>query len=159
MPTTSKSGESMFTAAFMGSGAYVASTIPRLVCLEVVEALRPALRHGSSVTVMRIKTIVDMAVKAMRTMKPRTRSKKHSTNKPIGPIVAVRSTVIGGIVEVSVRANGSRPDIYADGDLRGCYGCTAEKGSCENCKRKHVYFEHHSSTIFKSLKLDYLAPS
>jgi hypothetical protein len=122
--TTSISRESMFTAAIMGSGAYVASAIPRLVCLEVVEALRAALRHRPSVTVMRIKAVVDMAVKAVRTMKPRTSSEKHSANKPIGPIVAVRSAVIWGVVEVSVRAHGSRPDIYADGNLRRRHGCT-----------------------------------
>jgi hypothetical protein len=101
---------------------------------------------------MRIKTVVDMAVKAVRTMKPRTRSQKHSTNKPVGPIVAVRSTVIGGIVEVSVRANGSHPDIYANGNLRRRHGCAAKKGSCENCERKHVYFEHRSSTILQEFQ-------
>jgi hypothetical protein len=125
MPTTSISGESVFSAAFMGSGAYVASPIPRLVGLEVVEALRSALRHRSSITVMRIEPVVDVAVKAVRTMKPRTSSKKHSTNKPIGPIVSVRSTVIRGVVEVSVRAHGRHPDIYADGNLRRRDGCTA----------------------------------
>jgi hypothetical protein len=115
----------MFSGAIMGSGAYVASPIPRLVRVEVVEALRSALRHRPSVTVMRIKTVVDVAVKAVRTMKPRASSQKHSANKPIGPIVAVRSTVIWGIVEISVRAHGSRPDIYADGNLRRRHGCTA----------------------------------
>jgi hypothetical protein len=125
MPTTSISGESMFSGAIMGSGTYVASPIPRLVGVEVVEALRSALRHRSSVTVMRIKAVVDVAVKAVRTMKPWTSSQKHSANKPIGPIVAVRSTVIWGVIEISVRAHGSRPDIYADGNLRRRHGCTA----------------------------------
>jgi hypothetical protein len=124
MSTTSISRESMFAAAVMGSVAYVASPIPRLVCVEVVEALRSALRHRPSVTVMRIIAVVDMAVKAVRTMKPGTRSEKHSANKPIGPIVAVRSAVIGGVVEISVRAHGSHPDIYADGNLRRRHGCT-----------------------------------
>jgi hypothetical protein len=122
--TTPISGEGVFSLSFMGSVAYVASPIPGLVCLEVVEALRSALRHRSSVTVMGIKAVVDVAIKAVMTMKPRTSSEKHSANKPIGPIVAVGSAVIRGVVEVSVRAHGSRPDIYADGNLRRHHGCT-----------------------------------
>jgi hypothetical protein len=117
MRTAPISGEGVFSFPFMDSFAYVASPIPRLVCLEVVEALRPALRHRSNVTVVRIKAVVDMAEKAVRAMKPGTSSKKHPAHKPIGPIVAVRSTVIWGIVEVPVRAHGSRSDVYADGNL------------------------------------------
>jgi hypothetical protein len=117
MPTTPISGEGVFTLRFMASIAYVASSIPRLVSLEVVEALRPPLRHRSSVTVMRIIAVVDMAVKAVRAVKPGASSKKHPANKPIGPIVAVWSTVVWGIVEVPVRTDGSRSDVYADGNL------------------------------------------
>ncbi len=96
----------MFSVPFMASGTYVASPIPCLICLEVVEALRSALRQRSVVTMMRIKAVVDMAVKAVRAVKPWARSNKHPTDKPIGPIIAVRSTVVWGIVEVPVRAHG-----------------------------------------------------
>jgi hypothetical protein len=125
MRSTPISGERVFSLPFMASVAYVASPIPRFVCLEVVEALRPVLRQRSCVTVMRIKAVVDMAEKAVRAVKPGASSKKHPANKPIGPIVAVRSTVIGGIVEVPVRAHGSRSDVYADGNLGLRHGCTA----------------------------------
>ncbi len=125
MATTPISGEGVFSLRFMASVAYVASSIPRLVSLEVVEALRPTLRHRSSVTVMRIKAVVDMAVKAVRAVKPGAGSKKHPAYKPVGPIVAVGSTVIWGIVEVPVRAHGSRSDVYADGNLGLRLRCTA----------------------------------
>jgi hypothetical protein len=125
MRTTPISGERVFSLPFMASVAYVASPIPCLVCLEVVEALSPALRHRSSVTVMRIKSVVDMAEKPVRAVKPGASSKKHPANKPIGPIIAVRSTIIWGIVEVSVRAHGSRSDVYADGNLGWRHRCTA----------------------------------
>jgi hypothetical protein len=124
MRTTPISGEGVFSLPFMGSVAYVASPIPRLVCLEVVEALRPAIWQRSSVTVMRIKAVVDMAEKAARAVKPWASSKKHTANKPIGPIVAVRSTVIWGIVEVPVRTHRSRSDVYADGNLGSRQRCT-----------------------------------
>ena len=115
--TTPISGEGVFSLRFMPSVAYMALPIPRLVPLEVVEALRPALRQRSNVTVMRIKAVVDMAVKAVRAVKPGAGSKKHSAYKPIGPIIAVWSTVIWGIVEVPVWAHGSRSDVYADRNL------------------------------------------
>jgi len=109
----------------MASFAYITSPIPRLVPLKVIEALRSAPRQWSSVTVMRIKAVVDVAEKTVRAVKPGAGSKKHATHKPIGPIVAVRSTVIRGIVEVPVRANRRRSDVYADGNLGWRHGCTA----------------------------------
>jgi hypothetical protein len=115
--TTPISGERVLTPRFMASVAYVSSSISRLVSLEVVEALRPAFRQRSSVTVMRIKPVVDMSVKAVMAMKPRASSKKHPAHKPIRPVVAVRSTVIGGIVEVPVRTHGSHSDVYASLNL------------------------------------------
>ncbi len=125
MATTPISGERVLSLPFMASFAYVASPISRLVCVEVVEALRPALRQRSSVTVMRIKPVIDMSVKAVRAVKPRTCSKKHPANKPIGPVVTVRSTVIRVVVEVSVRTHGSWPDVYANGNLRLRHRCRA----------------------------------
>jgi hypothetical protein len=115
--TTPISGKSVFIPCFMTGVAYVASAIPRLVSLKVVEALRPVLGQRSSVTVVRIITIVHMAVKAVRAMKPRACPKKHSANKPIRPVIAVRSTVIRGVIVVPVWAHGSWSDVYADRNL------------------------------------------
>ena len=125
MRTTPISGEGVFSLAFVASVAYVASPIPRLICLEVVEAPRPTLRQRSNVTVMRIKAVVDMAEKAARSVKPGASSNKQPANKPIGPVITVRSTVIWGIVEVPVRAHGSRSDVYADRDLGMRHGGAA----------------------------------
>jgi hypothetical protein len=125
MPAASKSRERVLSPPFMASIAYVPSSISRLVCLKVVEALRPALRRRSNVTVMRIKAVVDMAVKAVRAVKPGASAKKHSANKPIRPVITVRRTVVWGIVEVSVRTHGSRSDVYANGNLRLRRRCRA----------------------------------
>jgi hypothetical protein len=125
MRTTPISGEGVFSRPVMARVAYVASPIPRFICMEVVEALRPALRHRSSVTVVRIKAVVNMAVKAARAMKPGTSSKKHPANKPIGTIIAVRSTVIWSVVEIPVRAPGSGSDVYADRNLGSRHRCAA----------------------------------
>ena len=125
MPTTPIAGERVLTPALMGSRAYVSSTIPRLVSLEVVEALRPARRQRAIVTVMRIKAVVDMAEKASRSVKPRACSNKYPSNKPIRPVVAIRSAVIRGIVEVSVRTHGSWSDVYVNRDLGLRHRCRA----------------------------------
>lgn len=125
MTTTPVSWERVLSRPFMAGVAYIAAPISRLVRLEVVEALGPALRHRSRVTVMRIKTVINMSVKAVRAMKPRTCSKKHPAHKPVGPIVAVRSTVIRGIVEVSIRTHGSWPDVYTNRNLRLRHRCKA----------------------------------
>ena len=46
------SGQSMFIAAVMARLAFVALTVPRLICVEVVKRLRPALRKRSDVPVI-----------------------------------------------------------------------------------------------------------
>jgi hypothetical protein len=125
VPTTSISGEGVFAPRFMAGIADIASPIPRLVSLEVVEALRPVLGQRSSVPVMRIIAVVDVTIEAARAVKPGTGTKEYPANKPIGPIVAVRSTVIWGIVEVPVRTHGGYPYVYADGNLGWRHGCTA----------------------------------
>ncbi len=160
MATTPISGEGVFSLRFMASVAYVASPIPRLVSLEVVEALRPALGQRPNVTVMRIKAVVDMAEKTVTAVKPGASSEKHPANKPVRPIVAVRSTVIRFIVEVPVRAHGSRSDIYADRNLGLRHRCTAQKGSCESCESKHIDFGHFFSLIsYRVFNLGSLAPA
>jgi hypothetical protein len=79
----------MFTPRVVAGIAYVALTVARFVALEVVERLRPAFRHRSSVTMLRIVAVVDVAVKAARTMKPWTGSDEQPASKPVRTIVAV----------------------------------------------------------------------
>jgi hypothetical protein len=107
----------MFRLGFMAGLAYVTSPIPRLVSLEVVEALRSALRQRSAVTVVRIIAVVHMTVESVIVVKPGACTNEHPASKPIWPVIAVRSAIIRGVVEVSVRAHGRRPHVYADGNL------------------------------------------
>ena len=75
----------MFVGAIVGSVAYVALAIMRLVCLEVVELLCPARGQRSMVPVVRIVAIVDMAIKAVRTVEPGTGSNEHPAENQSGP--------------------------------------------------------------------------
>ena len=115
--TTSVSWEGVLIARFVAGIAYMALAIARFVSLEVVEPLRSTPRQRSSVAIVRVIAVVDVAVKAARAVVPGTGSEKDSADKPVGTIVAVGRTVVGRVVEVAVGASGLRPDTNANGDL------------------------------------------
>jgi hypothetical protein len=113
----------MFGTTIMARVADVTLPIAGLVCVEVVELLLPAPRQRSTVTVMRIIAVVDVAVESVRAVKPGACSNKHPAGKPIGPIVAVGGAVIWRIVEVPVRAHRRHSNV--DGNLGWRDGYTA----------------------------------
>ena len=113
------SGQSVLVAGIVAGIADVAASVARFVSMEVVEALCPAFRQRSNVAVMRIKAVVDVPIKARMAVKPGASSNEYSAKKPVGPVITVRSTIIGSIVEVPVRAHGRWSDVYADRNLGG----------------------------------------
>jgi hypothetical protein len=137
------SGEGVFGAPIMARVAYVALPVPRLVCVEVVELLRPALRDRSGVSVMRIIAVVDVAIKAVMAVKPGTSSNEQPASEPIRPIVAVGRTVIWGIVEVAVGAHRRHSNV--NGNLSRRHGCGAQQSSSESRENKSFRVGHDSS--------------
>ena len=118
MPTAAAiSGQGMLAACFMASIAHIPSSIACFVSMEVVEALRPTIRQGSRVTVTRIEAVVDVSEEAVGAVEPGAGADKHSAQEPIRPVVAVGSTVIGSVVEIAVRTDGSGSDVYANFNL------------------------------------------
>jgi hypothetical protein len=113
----------MFTTTIMARIAYVTLPIASLIRVEVVKRLLSAAGKRSTITVMRIVAVVDVAVEAVRTMKPGTSPNKHSSSKPIGPVVTVGSTVIGSIVEVPIGAHRRHSNV--DGNLGGRHRSSA----------------------------------
>jgi hypothetical protein len=114
----------------MAGVAYVAFSVPRLVSVEVVELRLPAPWQRSIVAVVRVKAVVDVPVKALAPVEPGSSSKKHPAHKPIGPIVAIGSTVIWLIVEVPIGAHRSHSNF--DCNLSSLQGCAAQQGSRQN---------------------------
>jgi hypothetical protein len=110
-------GEGVFTAGLVAGIACVSAAIPRFVSVEVVEPLFSALRYWPSITLTRVIAVIDMAEKAMRAAEPGTGSDENSTIKPVGPVVAIRGAIIGGVVEVAIGASGGRAKVDADRDL------------------------------------------
>jgi hypothetical protein len=124
----------VFSGSVMAGVADVAMPVLRLVSVEMGERLFPAGREWSVVAVTRIVAVVDMAIKPVRTVKPWPGPDKHTPDKPIRPIVAIGSTLIGSKVEVAIGAHRCHPDV--DGYLRRCTRKAAQHGRSESKKRK-----------------------
>jgi hypothetical protein len=128
-----KSG-AVFPARIVTCVAYVALPIPRLVPVEVVERLLPALRHRPFVTVTRIVAVINVPIKAVMAMEPGASSDEHPASEPIRSIVAIGSTGIRSIVKVPIRAHRRHPNV--DGDLRRCHGRTVYQRDCKSRESK-----------------------
>jgi hypothetical protein len=140
--TTLKSG-AVFMGRVMACVAYMALTIPGLVPMKMVERLLPALRPRPYVTVMRIVSVIDVAVEAVMAMKPGAGSDEHPAGEPIRPIVTIRSTVIGSIVEVPIRAYWRCSDV--DRNLSRSRGHTARQHNNDSRKSEPLPSGHNFS--------------
>jgi hypothetical protein len=124
------SSSAVFTGSVMSRIAYVALVIPCLVRVEVVERLLPACRHRPGVTMSRIIAIVDVPIKAARTVIPAARSNEHPATEPIWSIVAVGRTTIRSIVVLPVGTH--RLGSHANGNLGRRCRCAAEQRNNES---------------------------
>jgi uncharacterized membrane protein len=123
MASSPISGERVFTPRIMAGVAGVALSIASLVAVKVVELLLSTAWQRSTVSVMGVKAVVNVAIKAAWTVKPGTCSEEYSADKPIGAVVSIWSAVVRFVVEVPIGAHRSYSDI--DSNLRPPHGCTA----------------------------------
>ena len=143
--TPSISREGVLIARIVTGGSYVTPSIPRLVAMEVVERCLPATRQRSVITVMRVVAVINMSEEPTRTVEPGPSSQKDSADKPVRPVIAVRSAVVRSVVEVSVGAHGGCPYVYANGNLRRSRLRTQQQGSGENRESENLTIRHISS--------------
>jgi hypothetical protein len=121
----------------------MAATVTCFVSLKMFERLGSTRWHRSSVTMTRIVAVIDVAVEAARAVEPWTGSNERPADKPVRPIVTVRSAVIGRVVKVAVGAYRSNSDV--DVNLRGCDGsgtgdqCGSQCGKCEYLADGHMF--------------------
>jgi hypothetical protein len=95
----------------MAGIACMALPVARLISLEVVEWTRAAIRQRAVIAVPRIVAVVNVAIKAMRSMEPGARPNEQPiAAEPVRAIVAIRGTVIRWIVEVPVGAHRGNTD-------------------------------------------------
>ena len=132
--------ERVFVAAIMPGGAYVAAAVARFVSMEVVERLFSAPGEWAMIAVMWVVAVIDVAIETVRAMEPGASSDEHPASKPIRPIVAIRSAVIGGIVKVPIRAYRRWSDV--NGDLSRCHGHAAHQCNSESKEGKRLPSGH-----------------
>ena len=127
---TCKSG-TVFPCGTVAGVANVAISVAGFISLEVGEWRGSASGQRAVVSVVGVVAIIDVAVEAMGTVKPGAGSDEETTVEPIGAVVAVRSAIVGGIVEIAVGADRGGAKVDADRDLRGRHRYAGEHGCGE----------------------------
>ena len=66
---------------------------------------------------VRIEAVIHVAMETRGSVEPRSDTDKYAVNKPIRPVVPIRSTAIRRVVEISIWTDGRSPDLHAYRDL------------------------------------------
>lgn len=77
--------------------------------------------HRPAVAFAKVKTMIDMPIEVVGSVKPGSSPDEYTARKPLRAIVAIGSAVIRGNLVISVGTNGWFPD--ADRNLRGRVWC------------------------------------
>src|SRR5208283_207609 len=116
---------------------YVAASIARLVALEMraIDALGrlsflAAFWCRAIIAVLRMETVIHVALEFVGAMKPRASANEDFATKPFRAVVAGGSTVIRSDVIVTVGAIRSHAD--DDVDLSLCFGSGSRDAECSN---------------------------
>ena len=127
-------GSAFMGSAFMASAFSVAASITHLVSAEVIKGLFSTLRMWTTVAVMWIEPVINVAAEVVGAVEPRAGSDEHAAVKPLGTVVPVWGAVVWGGVVVAIRASGLCSDI--DGDLSGCRARDAQQTGNQDGKGK-----------------------
>src|ERR1700739_4424335 len=115
-----------YTLGFLAMpSACVAAPITHLISVEMIKGLVSTFRVWTNVAVMRIETVINVALEVVRTVEPRTGSEEHPTAEPLGPVGPVWGAVVWGGIVVPIRAIRCCSDI--DGDLCMCRARNAQQ--------------------------------
>jgi len=133
----------MLIAGIVAGVPCVASPIPRLVAVEVIELPLTAFGHRPVIAMMRVIAVVHMAIEPFVAAIPWPCSKEDPAGKPVRSVIAVGGTLIGFIVEVPVWA--FRCHANADTNLRASLRCATDQRNAESCKSKNFTVGHSFS--------------
>jgi hypothetical protein len=95
--------------------------------VQTLSRFRPiaASRPWAAITVLRMKTVVYMAMKTLRTVKPWAGTNENAARKPFRTIVSIRRALIRRRIVVPIRTH--RRNSHFDADLSVC----SRGSSCE----------------------------
>ena len=100
-----------FPMEIMSCIAFLPGSIDGAIALEMIERLCTTIRVRTAVSEVRVIAIIHMPIKPTRPAKPRSRTDKDAAVEPVRTVVAIRRTVVRGIVVVPVWTRGRNPDI------------------------------------------------
>src|SRR5713101_6685340 len=86
------------------ASACMAVPITHLVSVEVIKGLVSTVRMWTSIAVMWIETVINVAVEVVGAVEPRACSDEHAAAEPLGPVVPVWRAVVWGEIVVAIRA-------------------------------------------------------
>src|SRR5882757_3998331 len=121
-------------AAACVATARMAAATTHLVSVEMIEGLVSTSRKWTTVAVMWIEAVINIAAEAVSAVEPGAGSDEDAAGEPLGSIVPVWGAVVGRIVEVAIRANRRRSDI--DRNLGGCRAWDAQQSNNQGGKGK-----------------------
>jgi hypothetical protein len=140
----------------------VAVAIVPLVSVEVLGGAVPPLTWSVAmmrivpvVAVIRVVTIVDVAVEVFRTVKPSAGTDKDAVGKPLWTVVTVRSATVRRGFEVTVRTSGRYTDADADLGLgSGSTCCNAETSDGGQSEKFYSAHKFTSPRLEKGARLE-----
>jgi hypothetical protein len=116
---------------------YVAPSIPSFVSIEVcaIDTLRrlrflAAFWRWAFIAVVRMETVIHVALELARAMKPGAGTNEAIPVKPFRTVVASGSTGVRSGVIVTIRTVGSHSDV--DGGLSHCFGSASREADSNN---------------------------
>lgn len=116
-------GSARVSAVFVfGAEIRMPMTVASLVAMEILNVTRMAVRSEvfaalgviAMVSVVTIEVIVDVSPEAPVTVEPWTCTDEDAACEPLGPVVAIGSTFIRRVVEITVGTDWRRPDLDRD---------------------------------------------
>src|SRR6185437_5322008 len=114
-PPTKKSAK-LVQCLFGVEGKVVPASIGGAAGMKIVHFMPLHMlsraRQPAVISVAHIKAVVNLPVKVFRPVKPRSGPSEDSMRKPFWPEIAVRSTIIRGIVVIPVRTHRRRPNLH-----------------------------------------------
>jgi hypothetical protein len=119
---------------------FSAASITHLVSVEMIEGPVSTFRMRTSVAVMWIEAVINVAVKVLRPMKPGAGSDEHPAAEPLGPIVSIRGAGVWGVIVVTIRTRWRWSDI--DRDLSACRVRKAQQGGDHGGKGNDFQMAH-----------------
>jgi hypothetical protein len=120
----------------------VSVSIARFVAMEVVEGVVSAVWQRAVIAMVRIPSVIHVAVEAARAMEPRSGSNENAVHKPVWPVIAVGGAIVGSIVKVPIGAVGRRSKVHAYGNLGLGGGSKTHQQKGESRKSKQLPSGH-----------------